>query len=372
MYEEYFRHISINICDGIKEFVKEDVFGNSEYLFITNVGSKKKGYCSKCNQEYDVNDLKHNERCICPICGIELTAKSTGYGRKNCLNEACFYYFEKSIMDPNVIVCKGYYVTKDYSLDYRNPKEEYSLEAIYIFENKKATMLKKSWGYDWNIRSSTFDFNQGWLANKMCYCSFESIEKAIQGTSYQYIPYKMFQGHYSMVKLFKEYSKYPWIEQVSKIGFIEIIEDKLAGYSMYNCLNYRGKDIFKILKLSRKDVKEIKKSREHITPLFLGLYQLQVKDKSGLLPTEVTIIENQYGHNYAKLKNILKHTTMKKAFKYMENQYKKYSKKFYGKSDVVITWSDYIDDCIELGMDLKLERVLYPKDIYTAHQNTIS
>ncbi|MPM69911.1 hypothetical protein SDC9_116859 [bioreactor metagenome] len=362
----------MEVTDEIKKFVRDDVFGRSEYLFVTKEKDKYKGYCSKCKHEYEVEHLHHNERGICPICGAEVTVKSTRYGRKNCLNEACFYYFEKSIADPKAVVCKGYYVTKDYTLDYKNPKEIYDLCAMYIFEDKKATMIKESWGYTWGVRSSIFDFNQGYLAPKMCYCSFESIEKAIKGTSFQYIPYKEFQGHYSMVKVFGEYTKYPWIEQIVKMGFAEIIKAKLSGHSMLNCLNYKGKDVFKILKLSRKDVKDIRESKKHITPLFLNLYQLQAKHKAGLSPAEVKSLENKCRYNYPRLENILKYTTLKKAFKYMEKQYKKYAKKFEYEGNVIITWSDYIDDCIKLEMDISSEHVLFPKDVHSAHQNTIN
>lgn len=258
MYEEYTNHVSMHISKEIKQFVKEEVFGNSEYLFVTKKDGINHGHCSKCNHEYDILNAKHNESGFCPICGASLQVKLSRYGRKNCKNEACFYFFEKSIIDPNVIVCKGYYVTKDYTADYKNPKIDYSLCAIYVFEGKRAVMLTNS--YNWEMKSSIFDFNQGSLAPKMCYLSSESIEKAIKGTIYQYIPYKMFEGYYSMVKVFREYTKYPGLEQISKAGFVQIVEAKLKGYHIYNCLNYKGKDMFEMLKLSRGDIKEIKQS----------------------------------------------------------------------------------------------------------------
>lgn len=372
MYEKYTNHVSMQISKEIKQFVKEEVFGNSEYLFVTKIDGTNYAHCSKCNHEYDIINAKHNESGFCPMCGANLQVKLSRYGRQNCRNEACFYYFEKSLIDSNVIICKGYYVSKDYAKDYKNPEMVYSLRAIYIFEDKKATMLKTSWYNDnWEMKSSVFDFNQGSLAPKMCYLSIESIEKAIKGTIYQYIPYKMFEGHYSMVKVFREYTKYPGLEQISKAGFVQIVEAKLKGWHIYSCLNYKGKDMFEILKLSRNDIKEIRKSEENATPLFLRLYQLQVKDKSRLSPAEVKNIENYYAYDYIKLKNILKYTTMKKSFKYMEKQYTKYKKELHVKSNVVITLSDYIDDCIKLEMDLKDDHVLFPKNIYTAHQNTI-
>lgn len=375
MFEEYMKHISINISQEVKDFVDNEVFRSSEYLFYKNSNDSQIAYCTKCNHEFTSVDLHHNETGICPICGHTVTAKSLRYKRGKCFNDACFYFFEKSVIDPSVVVCKGYYVSKDYTDDYKNPKEDYMLEAIYIFEEERSRMLKLNYSYfdgaGWNERKSVFDFNQGWLATKMCYCSFDSIEKAIHDTSYQYIPYKMFAEHYSMVKLFEEYQKHPWIEQISKIGFKSIVEAKLDGDYIYNCLNYKGRDIFHILKLTHKDLKEIRKSGEGITPLFLSLYQLQAKDKSGLSPEEVKNIEGEYGAELYRLKNILKYVTMKKALKYMETQYTKYKSNYYAKSQVAITWDDYLADCKRLEMSLKDEHVLFPKNLYINHQNTI-
>lgn len=364
----------MEVSEDIKKFVHDDVFGNSEYLFVSKVGNKHSGYCTYCNHGLEIKKVvAHNDWTICPICGAHLQIKLTRYGRKICKNEACFYYFEKSIVDSNVIVCKGYYVSKDYSKDYMEPEFEYSLYAIYIFQDKKAVMLTKNWWYqNWDKRATIYDFNQGWLAPKMCYYSPESLRKAIQGTSFQYMPLELFEGHFSLVKLLMEYAKHPWIEQICKIGFEGIIEEKLKRNCLYDCLNYKGKNVFKILRLNRKEVKEIKQSNVNITPLFLRMYQLQSKDNCGFSPEQVKGIESTYGYYYCTIRKATKYTSMKKAIKYIDKQHEKTKEKYYySKSDFAVNWSDYIDDCVRLGMNLKDESVLFPKDVYAAHQNTI-
>jgi hypothetical protein len=376
MHEEYLKHISMEITEEIKEFVDEDVFGDSEYLFVSKLDSRNIGYCSKCKHEYEVEDLKHNDRGICPICNAKLTVKLSRYGRKKCTNDACFYYFEKSIIDPNVIVCKGYYVTKDYAEDYKNPKVHYELQAIYIFEDKKATMLKDSWYSGWEKKSSIFDFNQGWLAPKMCYCSFSSIKKSIKGTWYQYLPYKEFQGYYSMVKLFTEYSRHPSIEYLIKEGFGNLVEDKLKGYQTYSAINWNGKTIFKILKMSKLEFKEIKAKKVNVTFSFLKAFQNAKKLKWGLSIEEVTKIASEYSSYYEDFIKISQYNSVRKILKYLSGQFKNFNgtnkDKHYCRPDsVLIRLRDYIADCKKLEMDITNEHVLFPKDLYTAHQNTI-
>lgn len=358
----------MNVTDDIKKFVDDYVFAGSEYLFFT----KNESYCSRCRSTFEPIHLIHNELTRCPRCGADLTVKNTRYGRKSLINEACFYYFEKSVIDPKVIVCKGYYVTKDYSGDYKTPKFYYDLYAVYIFTENKSYMFKRYyWGDIWEERCSIFDFNQGWLANKICHCSFESIKEAVKNTKFQYMPYEEFEGHFSMVKLFDEYIKHPWIEQICKIGFENIVMAKLSNVYLHGCLNYKGKNAFKILRLSRKDVKEIRASKIDITPLYLKIYQLQAKENCRFTPKQVEDIERNYGYMFHTIKNIEKYTTFKKIIKYIDKQFIKYKSRKYSKSDIAIFWSDYIDSCLKLNMDIKNDSILYSKDVYTAHQNAI-
>lgn len=63
MYEECLKHVNVDVTEDIKKFVHDDVFRNSEYLFVSKEGNNHKGYCSFCNHEYEVTNLAHNYRC---------------------------------------------------------------------------------------------------------------------------------------------------------------------------------------------------------------------------------------------------------------------------------------------------------------------
>lgn len=377
MYEDYLKHVNLNITEPIMEFVNEEVFGDSEYLFIKKEDGINKAYCSKCKNEFDVEDIKHNEDGRCPSCGANVRAKLLRYGRKKCTNDSCFYYFEKSAIDPNVVICKGYYTVKNYNTDYKKPKLTCNLYAIYIFENKKATMFKKNyWNDYWDMTSSIFDFNQGWMASKMCYCSFESIEESIRGTRFQHIPHKPFQQHFSMVKLFGEYSVHPSIEYLVKEGFEDLVASKLRGYATHKSINWNGKNIFKVLKINKLELREIKAKKINVTFQFLKVFQDAKKQKWGITIEESIKIAATYSSYFEELKKITEYSSIRKILKYLSKQLIKFNgsekDKHYCREDsVLIKLKDYIADCKLLGMDINREQVLFPKDLYTMHQNTI-
>lgn len=387
MYEEYLKHFNFSVGKDIKKFV-EGIFKNKEYLFVRNDIEKdymtsiprkvQYGYCSHCKNEFKLEgNTSHNEVGICDSCGAELQVKEVRYGKKKLMNEACFYWFEKSILDPNVVTCKGYYVSKDYDKDYKNPDYDFSLQAIYVFDtsNKESKMLIKNCWYShgWDERASIFNFNQGWLANKWCYCSFNSLDIAVKDTMFQYSNYKNYCGTHDIIKYLGIMNKYPWIEQLEKIGFKRIAEARIWGHEiMHNCLNYQGKDIFKKLRLNKRDVKEIRESNIEITTQILRFYQLDRKHNTKTKISEIVEFNNTYGWDYAASSTVLKLTNVNKAMGYIEKQFKVFNEDCYNsRSNVLSTWRDYIEDCKKLCRDLSNKDILFPQNLHKAHQGTI-
>lgn len=368
MYEGYFKkYVNMGVTEDIKKFVNEEIFGTKEYVFVKKENGILKGFCTKCFKEFDLEYAKHNAASVCPSCGAPVTAKLTRYGRGNCENKACFYYFEKSPA-PDVVICKGYYVSRKYD-DYKNPCTEYDLCAIYIFKAKESVMISPNYG-SWEMKKSIFDFNLGWLANVRCHCSFDSIGKAIKGTCFEHIPYKPFKGYYSMTKLFDEYSKHPGIEYLVKEGFVDLVKCKLNGDRTYSTVNWNGKNIFKILKINKVDLREIKSQNINVSFLFLKVFHDCKNRKWNLTVEEIVKLVSNFYFEYEELIKLTEYSSMKKIFNYFFKQLTKYNKNYYSNGAVLRTFKDYIADCKKLQMDLSKEQILFPKDLYKAHQHT--
>lgn len=377
MNEEYFKHIPEGISEEIESFVNDTVFKSSRYIFTTRDKGEEKGFCTHCKAEFKTDKLKHNSNMKCPRCGSECTVKQAWRGRKHLVDYACFLWYEKSPIDPkDTIIARGYEVVRNYSGDYRNVVNEYCPEAFYIFSLDGSHMFKRTW---WNHRegckredyytkaSSIYSFNINGLAIQPFYISRKNIFKTIEGTRFQYIPKELNVLSSDMLKLFDLYNKYPIIEQLAKVGMQNIVKEKLQGYATYRTINWRGKDIFKVLKINRKDLKDIREAKVTITSLFLKLYQDSKKDKSNLTVEEAKYLEYKVSNSYDRLESITKYTSLRKIFNYLKKQ-EGIKKKEYYYNDIS-TWADYISDCKKLKMDLSKDNVFFPKDLYKAHQN---
>lgn len=392
----YLKHFGKNlITKEIEKFAIEEALKHSRYMFIerrgkeryTNdplteerirLGKQQYGYCTYCNKEYETEGLKHNKETICPGCGSKVKVKSSGIGRKYLWDDAYFIHYEKSKIDKDVIVAKGVFAERSYKGDYKNIKNYYKVEALYIFKIKEPMMLTKSfWNMDqreycWGKRKSVYSLNN-FSGRVYRAVNLESIEDAIKETPYQYSMYRKYKDHSEdSLRYFELLSKYPRVEDLTKLGFQEVIRTKLCNGQTHNVINWRGKTVFKMLRINKAELKELMNFEGRKSAYFLKLYQLNSKQKNKLSLDELKHLEMQTEDNPDRLQEILNYTTLYKAGKYIKKQEEIYIKKFYrGFLGVVYDWKDYIKDCKKLKMDIKKDSVLFPKDLYTAHQNTI-
>lgn len=380
-YQEYLRHFPKYLSKEIQEYATEQFFNC--YIFTHRKGKQQYGYCTHCHKEFATSGLKHNGNTKCPKCRSVCTVKASGISRQYMVDEAYFVYYEKSAINPSIIIARGIYAVRDYTGDYRGIRTKYLVRVLYLFEMGKSVMLSRYGYYSraktmehglWGKHATVFSMAGAYNQNNLRLvtgCSIESIKKAIAGTQFQYSTWDQYGGE-DMVKFFGLYAKYPCIEYLTKLELTDLVEAKLLGNHTFSAINWRGKSLLQVLRLSKKDLKDIRSAKFVITPLKLRLFQLSKKDGSNLSWDEVAAVDQQIGWYFKDLQLVLKYTIMRRALAYIRKQRSKYEKQYYSSDgNVLTTWRDYINDCIHLEMDLSQDRVLFPGNLHRAHQNTI-
>ncbi|MBO0962363.1 PcfJ domain-containing protein [Neobacillus sp. MM2021_6] len=382
-YEEIFSHFSNELSQSIIDYAIADPFKSSRYIFTWKKGKQQYGYCTHCQNEFETSNLKHKSQFTCPECQSQCKVQASGISRKYMVDEVYFVYYEKSLVNPAAITARGIYAIRDYRFDFRSVSTMIQTKALYVFEPGKSRMIHRPYVYF--SHTEGMSYVSGWdskknirselntsMANKSCYCSYDSIREAVKDTPFQYSTWESYLTG-DMVEFFDLYSKYPCIEYLTKMGMRLLVEAKLYGRKTYGAVNWNGKTIQKVLRLSKQDLKELQQSDVQISSLILKLFQISKKDKSKMPLKEICEIDIQYGHYFEELKNILKYTKLSKADAYIEKQYKREAKvrKYCSSREIITTWRDYIADCVRLEMDLSQENVLFPSDLHRAHQNTI-
>lgn len=383
--KEFFAHFPKSIDKSIHDYAKNVAFLWSRYAFTFREGKQQLGYCTHCENEFPTTGLKHNTLTDCPHCSSECTVKASGRGRGRMLDEAYFVYYEKSCINPQAVIARGFYAVRDYTGDdYTKIETLIETKACYLFEPGRSVLLHRPvWysssdrvmrgeGYRWELGSSITSQADNSMANKRCYVSQDSIRQAVVGTPFQYSTWESYlDTGWDMVKFFDLYANYPCVEYLTKFGLDELVREKLNGQKTYSAINWRAKNPLKVLKLSKQQLYEIKNSNITLTPLMLRIMQISSKEGSPIPLHEIDILINIIGDQFYVLQMILKYTTIKKAGAYLRKQLAKNNKIFYRGYEVLNTWRDYVSDCKKLEMDLLEESVLFPSDLHRAHQNTI-
>ncbi|WLR54854.1 PcfJ domain-containing protein [Mesobacillus subterraneus] len=387
-FERFSAHFSDEIGPGLKEFVVNDALLHSRYFFVKRVTSTiQRGFCTHCQKDYMVSgskQLTHNEDWKCQHCQSLVLVKQAGRGRGKLLDEAYVIWYEKSLADPVAITATGYRVSMDYRENYKGETTYYPVTR-YVFEKGKVQMMyrnnyagvvtRKVQRYDgWSFANKPWTMigKAGYTRNSKQ--SIESILKAVEGTFFKYGEWTHFANrNIDSIYFFSKFAKYPFIEYLWKMGMGELVKAMVEDHHLYRSVNMRGKTMEKILGLSKAEIKEWKASNIIMTPLLLHNYKW-FRDRRVQIDWATAqacdhLLTGSYYQD--KLNFILKHSpSLARIMKYALSQMKKDTKRYYSVTSLITNWKDYLDECIELKMDIKQESILMPNNLHKAHQKT--
>lgn len=388
--ECYLKHFSNEYSDEIIEYVEKIL---PDYIFTRKNKGKYYGFCTTCKKSFRImQGFKHKDYEKCPECGKVSAVQSLSFSRKYMINEAYILYFEKSKIDPNAIVARCIYAAEDWTgNDYQEVKPLMADNGLYIFKLGEAVQLKRYVWYstiDKSIKGpyighlektrTIFDLLNGQQNKERVSLSYstESLKKAVEGNIFQYSCWDKYDGD-RLVKLLDLYCKYPKaVEYLTKCGFDNIIDCILKNKKTYHSINWKGETLFKILKLSRHDIRTIRDSGVIITPALIKIYQINKNHKELMSFEEMKELENIIYSSFEAISLIAKYTSLKKAFNYAKEQRKltdiKGKSHYYSIDDVLNNYKDYLSDCINLQMDLNNQKIVHPKNLHAAHQDTIN
>ncbi len=380
------------------QWVDKEVFFDREYVFVTREDGYQVGYCTHCGCSFEpyvdntynmcYAEFNHNDSVICPNCNSAGVVKKAGYGRKKLVLEAYVVFYQKDPTNSNAIVARGVYLVRDFTGDYKSIKTQLIDAARFKFEvgEKSLKIVRRVYYYDirkgfgeeeWQeikTISSYIPPRAGSVQNS--YIWLESIQEAVSSTPFEYSCWNEYIPRLrerSFIEFFDLYSKYPWIEYMTKMGFQNIIAAKINDnhwHPMYSVINWRGRAPEKILRISKKNIKEIRRAESDVTPLLLKLFQILEVEGVRLQVSEVEEISREFRGRESTLFEILEFTKLKDVWRYIKKQCRKYPEYNRSYGETLGNIRDYYKDCLTLNMDMQDDSVLHPGCLHRAHLNT--
>lgn len=392
-------HFPEDISKDIHDYVINDVLLESRYIFTTRKNDKQFGFCTHCKNEFEpVYRLKHKTKTMCPNCNSKCKVQAAGYSRKYMVDEAYFVFYEKSKINKEAVIARGFTVCMDFSGDYKSAKPKFNIEARYLFEMGNPVFIKTYYSWpdrpvNYELRKSVFS-----LYKKAGYfgvpvelnqrVSIQSIKEAVKGTQFQYSEWHQFSEAVleDYVSYFALYAKHPQIEYLMKLGFKEFVQRKLFNETTYRTINWNGKTIDKVLRVNKQDAKEIISYKGYVAPFTLAVYQIGKADGSNITMEEAAEMESNFlAYEFADIKRMLQITTLRRLFNYLKRQMIKMNsgaeaeiqetdpmgaiQDVYDQRAIFIMLKDYQSGCRELGLQIGDDIPAFPGNLTRAHDN---
>ncbi len=250
-----------------EQFVKETVFSDENYIFYSR--PKERAYCTKCGHDFelrkdglyhkkiaicnDTDQVKHNRTVRCPYCNSYLMCKSEGMGRQSLFSIEWSVLVQKYKEE---VLVRYFCHTKDFRIDFRNPKIE-SYEKFRTIHNAKKSIdfewcrfkssaelrwcyfKDRSYGYcppsEIAVPRSTILYNTDLLETVSGTCMKYSavdifVDKVVQDS-------QIFNKPWCIDWYFNAYREKPYLEQLLKIGFYRLTKAVLEDH---NCPEFKN------------------------------------------------------------------------------------------------------------------------------------
>ena len=196
-------------------------------------------------------------------------------------------------------------------------------------------------------KSVKCQFNRDHNSSIPTYCSRESIAAAVEGTPFQYSTWEQYDVGDDMTPFFDLFSRYPCVEYLTKLGFKHLVKDKITGNKTYSAINWRGKTMQKVLRLTNQELQSCPKDqRKKLTFPVLRIIQAGKKDGSNFSLDEAVKVDEVFD---GYIKEVIRHrhyTNIRRIWNYTTKQAGKNKDYYHSHPDTAFTtWRDYLKDC---------------------------
>ena len=331
--------------------------------------------CTRCGTEHKISEmndrdyLQHNEKHYCYDCEDTAICKESRYGRKSITEYGRILWFRKH---GRVTFAE----LDEYRIDYTGwePKVSFWPSAQYRFTKESQEYYKHTpegcWAPDRWERRKDVKLPPATAGMWNYYC-VPRYQKTVTHPSFlrergsdlkyanldmQRLRFNTPDNPYGLIGYIYNFLKYPSIEILEKAGFERIVSQR-ASEEKSRAINWRAKDLRKILGLKPAEIREFRARGKYADLRELEQYK-NIQRLGYRVPFQQLDILSYFSYK-EQIYEIEKHMDFEKARKYIVTQ----------KSDCRI-YLDYLNECKKLGYDIKNKKVLFPENLQAAHEET--
>lgn len=392
----------------ILTFAHKQVFVNEQYFFKYKECDHRYGYCTACGKDVQIDienmrlwtdkhaacrSARHNDTVCCPACGHEVQVKDAGRGRSQLCNTAVVAVAQRT--RNGGILLSFVRVYEDYTHDFKAVPEMGRLLYAAYFNLNKHFVAKQQYGGGLCISVKSKPTRQlpctvepvklnhnNWKCTQGEGAKLLGFEEALEKSNLRYLPWEAYhecaqQLHQSAITnypvnllgLLYQYSRYPVLtERLIKEGNGDLVAEQVE----WNCttgMDYKQVVPYKAMRLTKQEyrmlqAKGVISGNTLKATAALKKYGYKMTDKNILF-----FLAFQYSWNqrkcYKAFDFLRQYLSPQKAVNWVNRQA---AGGYETPTDVLSDYSDYLDQCRRLGLDVSHKEVAVPQDLRDLHR----
>lgn len=393
----------------ILAFAHKQVFVNEQYFFKYQEYGHRYGHCTACGQDVQIDienmrlwtdkhaacrSARHNNTVCCPACGHKVQVKDAGSGRSQLCNTAVVAVAQRTrnggILLSFVRVCE------DYAHDFKAAPEMGRLLYAAYFNIGQHFVADRDYycgGMSLSVKQKPTRQlpctvepvklgHNNWKCTDGEGAKLLGFEEALEKSNLRYLPWETYrecaQQLYNsaitnypinLLGLLYQYSRYPVLtERLIKEGNGDLVAEQVE----WNCttgLDYKQVVPYKAMRLTKPEY-HLLKGRDNIC--CSTLKAIAALKKYGCKMTDENVrffLAFQYSWSqqkcYKALDVLRQYLPPQKAVNWVNRQ----AAGGYGTpTNVLSDYSDYLDQCRKLGLDVSRKEVAVPQDLRDLHR----
>lgn len=392
----------------ILTFAHKQVFVNEQYFFKHKECGHRYGYCTACGKDVqiDIENMRlwtdkhaacryarHNDTVCCPACGHEVQVKDAGRGRSQLVNAAVVAVTQRT--RNGGILLSFVRVYEDYRYGFKAAPEMGGLLYAAYFNLGQHFVAERSYYCDdmfisvkqkptrklpCTVEPAKLDHNS-WKCTEGEGAKLLGFEKALERSNLRYLPWEAYHecaqqlwhsaiSDYpvNLLGLLYQYSRYPVLtERLIKEGNSKLVVQKVE-WDTGTGMDYTQVVPYKAMRLTKPEYRMLQEKGDIDGPTLKAIRALK---KCGYKMTDENVrffLAFQYSYEqrkcYKAFDVLRQHLPPQKAINWVNRQAAGYGTP----TNVLSDYSDYLDQCRRLGLDVNRKEVAVPQNLRDLHR----
>lgn len=382
---------------GLVDYIRREVLPWDDVLIYKK--GNVRGTCFLCGKQVKANPpqrFRQGERTHCPNCGKGVVAMlETGeHFRRDFVEDIAT--IQKGT-DGKTLFVRQWHICRDMTAEWGDIPAQLEEIARYAVRGNRAAKWQREVKERWSMYTVERCKLKEWMRVSNVASTYDGQyffflpvdwREQLEGTSLQYLDIreywrnaKQYGKDRTTIRLLMDWARYPMVEKLWKAGYTGLIHERLSG--MYketrNAIVWTRPTIQEAIRFPRRFLRIY-------PPAEWTMRRMQRVSRAWELVQEGVIREGELEElvkadfDIECIRAALGHASVRKIVSYVQKgidakkSEQKEEKHYYNyhRIETVITYRDYLNDCLKLGWDLDDRSILFPRDLDAAHARTIA